>query len=200
MPQPEVLRQDARLSQRLPVTEAEDPSLRVIGMLIHGRPLPICRDLALHGPPQVVHRVELRALLRQPDQLDTQASRQGTAPLGVVARGLIQYEVERTAAVAPAEQSKELLEVRLAHLRPSQDDPMSGPEVDRPEQDALGVLAGDWHLGLLAPKGPHAAQRREPSQGRLVLEEDHGAGFDPLEAPHDSPFFWARCGSLVEKT
>ena len=25
-----------------------------------------------------------------------------------------------------------------------------------------------------------------------------GAGHDPAQAPHDSPFFWARCGSLVE--
>src|SRR3954447_10718911 len=115
MAQPEVLGQDARLPQRLAVAEAEDPTLRVIGMLIHRRPLPVRRDLTLHRLPQVVHRLELRALLRRPDQLDPQTSRQGTAPLGLRTRGLTPQRVERPAAVAPAEPAQEFLEVPLAH-------------------------------------------------------------------------------------
>src|SRR4051812_35505078 len=83
---------------------------------------PVRRDLALNWPPQVIHGVELRALLRQPDQLNPQPCRQGLAPLGVVARRLVQQEVQRPAAVALTDQPQELLEVRLAHLRASQDD------------------------------------------------------------------------------
>ena len=43
---------------------------------------------------------------------------------------------------------------------------MSGPRIDRAEQDPFGILAGDLDLGLLAAKRPGVAQRREPAKDR----------------------------------
>jgi hypothetical protein len=53
---------------------------------------------------------------------------------------------------------------------------MSGPGMDRTEEPTLRILPGDPPLGLLAPRGPLAAQRGKPAQRRFLCEQDHGPG------------------------
>src|SRR5512138_3680355 len=91
---------------------------------------------------------------------------------------------------------QERLEVALALAGPTQDQSMPRTWIDRTEQDALGVRAGDLDLGLRAAKRPGVSQRREPPQDRGIdHQQDRLVGHASYPADQ-TPFFWARFGSL----
>jgi hypothetical protein len=169
-------------------------------MLIDGGPLPVGRDVRLQESPQVIPRIELRALLGQPDQFDPQPGRQRLALGRLMAGGPVQQEVDRPAPVTLTEQLQEGLKVPLTRPPPPEDHPMSGPGIDRTEAPTLRLRPGDPHLGLLAPMGPLAAQRGKPAQRRFLFEQDHGPGRDTPQAADKRPFFWARGGSFSAET
>jgi hypothetical protein len=158
-------------------------------LLINRSKLAVGRDVRLQSSPEVIHRVQLGALLREPDQTDGELCRQLSALHGVVTRCPIQQHVEWPLPVSPPQEPKKRLEIVLAHLPSAKHDPVAGPKVDRPEQGAFGILARDSDAGLLAAPCPHRAQGREQSQRRFIFKENDGILGDPLQEANDSPFF-----------
>src|SRR5207248_11355101 len=92
--------------------------------------------------------------------------------------------------------AQEGLKVLLALPQPAEDQPMARPRVDGPEQDPLGIAAGNLDDGLLALERPGEPQRREPAQGGRIDEQEHRMGRHPFQAADKPPFFCARWGSL----
>jgi len=107
--------------------------LRVVGLLVDGPELAVGGDQPLQVLEQLVHRVEFRTLLGQPQQDDSQASSQGLTAGGVVTGGLVQQQPQRPPGVALPQVAQEGLEVLLTLPGPAQDQPVARTWVDGPE-------------------------------------------------------------------
>src|ERR1051325_902885 len=92
MPKPERLRQDAGLSAGSLRLELQDPALAAPGLLINGLELAVRRHPTLQFFPQLVHRVQLRTLLGEEDQLDVEFGRKLSALDCLVNRRPIQQQ------------------------------------------------------------------------------------------------------------
>ena len=173
-------RQQAGLAQGLAIAQAQQPLLGLPGVLRDRLVLPVGRDLALLLTPQVIHRVQLRALLGQPHQGHIQLRRQPPAGGALLATGLVQQQPQRPAPIPPTQLPQVRLEVRLPHLPPPQRHPPARPQIDRPEQHPPVVLPGDGHDRLLSPPRPAGPQRREHPQDRGILRQQRRLGRHPL--------------------
>ncbi len=110
-------------------------------------------------------------------------------------------QIRLTRAVVPGAQgAQKRLEVGRSSASPAQGHAVARGHVERAKEHALIVFAADGHRGLVAARRPRRAQGRQQAQGGLVLRQEHGARRPRLQAAHERPFFWARCGSLAAKT
>src|SRR5205085_4396450 len=147
------------------------------------------RQHLLAVPPQVVHRVEVRAPLGQPQQLDPQLVGGVLGVLRRMATVLVQQQRHVPAPVKVADLLQEVLEVHAALPLACQQQPAARLEVDGPEQDALGVAATDRNRGRLPTAGPAGAQGREQPQGGLVPRQLRATRRQGPQPPPDGAFF-----------
>ncbi len=113
--------------------------------------------MLLAAAPQVVHGVELRPLLGQPQQVDVQARSQLQRTSGGVAAGLVQQQEEGAPGIMRSQQSEEGLEVLLTQRGALENDTMAGERIESTEEYTLHVLPGDGHSGLLPSGSPRRA-------------------------------------------
>src|SRR5262249_40404552 len=81
---------------------------------LDGQVLAVGGDLGLRGSPQVVHRVELRGSLRQPEQADVEPRREALGRVRRVAGILVEKQGDGTITVAAAQLAEKGLEVHRA--------------------------------------------------------------------------------------
>jgi len=90
---------------------------------------------------EVIHPVQLRATLGQPDQADAQLSGQVLRTVCSVAWILVQEQGDMPTPVMAVNDCQESSEV-LTTLPPTcQEQPMPGGDVDRAEDDSPGIIA-----------------------------------------------------------
>lgn len=193
-PQPETGREDSCFEQRLVRRQAQDVVHDAFDFLPNRGVLPIGTDLLLGCPPQVVHRIELRRPFRQPNQFDIQLGRKLLGPCGRMAGILVQEEGHSPTPVVPANHPQEFLKVNGALISLIQEQPMTGGEVDRAEENPLGIEPGDRDGSLFAAKRPPCLKRRKQKNIGFVLGEDDLPRIQPFDseefdAPPDPAFF-----------
>jgi hypothetical protein len=174
--EPEVVRQHPGLPTCGGGREVEHPFGRFGREGVDGRGLAIRRDLRLQGPPELVHRIQLGRLRRQPEAPDPQGGRAGLRAGAGVRRRAVEQEPDRPRPTIAAPQfAEERLRVGDPGMAAREHHPVRGAHVDRAEQHPLRVLARDWDHGLRPGAGPRTAQRREQAQQRPVREQQHVA-------------------------
>ena len=141
MLEPEVYRQKARLTTRLGRREQEDPHPCCRRQHIDLRVLPIGRDDAFQLAPELIHRIEFRRLLRQPQELDVEVGRQRLRLTIGVAAGPIHEQPDRAlGAVAPPQLGEERPHVGTTSSRANEHEAMAGAHIDRAEEHALALV------------------------------------------------------------
>src|SRR3954451_14819503 len=133
--------------------------------------LPVGADVVLAMTPQVIHPIQLRAALGQPDQLDAHLDGQVLRSPGGMTWIFVQEQRNVPATVMATDYLQERPEVLATLPRASQEQPMAGIDVDCTEDHTSCIEPGDRHLQPLPPQSPGATQRREQQQVRLILEE-----------------------------
>ncbi len=171
--QPKILGADARFTQSLRVGKRKEPSLSEICVLFECPILNIGRDLRFELLPELIHAVEFRPLLGQPNEKDVQRLGHGLARERCVTGGLIQHQPDWTAGVRLAQEPQKPLEVLLPHVRSARRYSVASPWVEGAKEHAFGVSARDWDPSLLPTQGPGSAQLRQQPKDGFVLEEPH---------------------------
>ena len=133
--------------------------------------MPIGKNVVLAMAPEVIHSVQLRATLGQPDQADAQLSGQVLRTVCSVAWILVQEQGDMPTPVMAMNDCQKSSEVLTTLPLTCQEQPMPGVDVDRAEDDSPGIEPRDWHLRRLAAQPPCGAQRREEQEVRFVLEQ-----------------------------
>ena len=101
--------------------------------------LPVGTISLLAMTPQVIHRVQFGTSDRQPNQLDSEASRVALRGLGRMATVPVQYERHPPSSVLLMDQPEELLEVFFPLLLPLQEQPCPVRGVECAEEHPLRV-------------------------------------------------------------
>jgi hypothetical protein len=190
-----VLRGHPGLAARLLECQSRHPVRGIAGQGIRRGGLPIGGDEPLQFAPELVHRVQFRSLLGQPEQPDAERRGQHLGARGGMRAGPVGEQPDRAGgAVAASQLAQECLGIDGAGTWTDEHDPVRSPQVDRTEQHPLGVGTGDRHRGLCAFPGPGRAQGRKQPQQRPVAAQQRVAGAPTsAETSNYSPFFWARC-------
>lgn len=92
-----------------------------------------------------------------------------------MARILIENQGDRVRSIGPAHKLEEVLEILAALSVPREEQATTGAWIDRPEKDALGVVALQPDLRLLPFPGPGCSEWRKEEDVRFVLEEHDGS-------------------------
>src|SRR5919198_1860524 len=158
-------------------------------MLLDGRILIIRGDMPLQLAPELIHRIELRTLLRQPDQRNIELDSEALTLGGAMTRRLVQQQRDRAPRICLAHETEKGLEVRLLHVRATQEEPMPSTEIDGTKQDAFGVTPRNRDMRLFALQSPGTTQDGKEAQHRLILPKEHGVGRELPEPAHYGPFF-----------
>lgn len=149
---------------------------------------------------EMIKRVELRRLFGQPQQRDVEVfSTLHHTPTGMTGGG-IEHKRDGTPAIASAQFLKEGEEVLDSGPLPHYGDTMTAAEVERDKEHTSVIASADRHLGLFSDRTPRCSQRWVEPNGRLITAEHHSLAGEALQAPYESPFFCARCGTGSRKT
>src|SRR5689334_800200 len=105
-------------------------------MLLDGRIVIMRGDRPLQLAPQLIHRLELRTLLREPDQLKVELRRERLALGGAMAWRFVQQQRNGAARIRLAHQPEEGLAMCVLQVGTTQEEPMPRAEVHRPKPDA----------------------------------------------------------------
>src|SRR5437588_1087808 len=84
---------------------------------------------------------------------------------------------------------QEGLAIGPASPLPGQEQPVAGPDVDRPEQDPLGIAPADDHRGRLASYRPTSVQGRKQPQVGFIFRQQHTPRRQVLHPSADGAFF-----------
>ena len=191
-------RQQAGFATRFGRRQHQHPELGAGGQRGDRRRLSVRGDHSLQLAPQLVHRVQLGRLRRQPDEADIEALGQCLRLMIGVARRPIGEQPEGAPTAVPLAQLEEK-RARVGSCRsgPRDDDAMRGGQADCPEQHDLRVPPRYQHFRGRADRRPRGTQRWEQSQQRPIREEDDVARADVCsQATAESPFF---CGRWVAR-
>ena len=154
--------------------------------------LSIRKDVVFAMTPEVIHPVQLRASLGQPDEADAQLSGPVLRTVCSVAWVLVQEQCNLPAPVMVVNHRQESSEV-LTTLSPTgKEQSMPGVDIDRAENDSPGVEPRDWDLQRVAAQSPCGASRREKQEVRFVLEQLDAARWQLADFPADLHFFLRR--------
>src|SRR5947209_8524612 len=104
-------------------------------------------------------------------------------------RILVQDDGHMPAPIMPVNQLQEFLEVLSPVSFLFQEQAASRVDVDRSEDDSLGISPANGHRSRLAPQGPCCPQRREQKQVSLILEEDNPTRPQVFKPPANVSFF-----------
>src|SRR3569833_1952027 len=160
-------------------------------MLANAFILNIGGDVSFELSPELVHAVEFRPLLGEPDLPDVQRLGQPLTCGGGMARGLIEYQRDGAAGIRAAQQAQEVLKVLLPHARPAGCEAVASSQVEGAKEHALGVLPRDRDASLLPAQGPGSAQFGQQPEHGFVLKEPHRIGGQALQLPHNGRLFFA---------
>src|SRR5262249_35751595 len=94
-------------------------------------------DLFLPPAPESVHRVDVRAARREPDQLDIELRCQLPRCVCRVSAGFVQQQRYLPAAICFTDRPQSRVEVRRANPWTNDKSPLAGLNVDRPEPRPL---------------------------------------------------------------
>src|SRR5581483_256279 len=165
----------------------------VMHELIHlefdGGLLPVGANCAFAETPQVIHRVEVRTAVGQPQELDVEILGQRLGLLVLVGGVFIQEQRHRLGAVVPADEIQKLLEFQPAVARPLHEQKMTAAQMQGAKEGSASVLAGDKHRGGLAPQSPTRAQRRKEQQVGFILRQERGGRRQSPYLPQNPAFF-----------
>src|SRR5438876_6573168 len=150
--------------------------------------------------PQMIHRIQMRAPLGQPQELDVAQTCQRLRGMCRVTALFIQHHAYLPTSIMLVNHVQERLETLLAMVLLGQEQARSGPCVDRAKGHALGVHAADRHLRGLSTQRPRSPQRWKQQQIGFVLEEDHPSPTQLFKPPADISFFSPRQGLAVERS
>jgi hypothetical protein len=189
-----VRRQHAGFAPGLGGSEQEYPQHRACRQGFDVRRLTVGGDDTFEFPPKLIHRTELRRLLRQPDEFDVQARGQRLRRRsGVRARAIEQQPDRARSSVASPQFEKERPRIGPTRLLPFEDDAVRRMDVDRAEEHPFRVLPGDGHDSRPSDGGPRRPQRWKESQERPIGNQHYIAGPKARsQATAESPFFCAR--------
>ena len=137
-------------------------------MLLDGRIWIIRGDRPLQLAPELIHRIELRPLLREPEALKVELRSARLALGGALAWRFIQQPRNRAARIGLAYQMEARLDMRLLQGGATPEEPMPRAEVDGPKQDPLRVTPGNGDMRRCALERPRTTQDRKEAQDRLV--------------------------------
>ena len=161
---------------------------------IDGLMLPIRQDDVCGVAPQMIHRVQMRASLGQPFELDAVSLGQGLADLGGVAGVLIQQQDHMPCAIMRVNQFQKGTEVHRPLTLTGKQQPTSRADVDRSEQHTLGILAAEDHSMRLSSWTPTGLQGREQQQVDLILNQNDATRRQMGQSTQNSPFFSLAAG------
>lgn len=164
-------------------------------MVFDRRVLLVGADLILAITPQVVHGIEFRRALGQPDQFDPQPLGQMLRADSRVAWVLIQQQGDVPTPVMPMKVDQERLEVPGSLPFPGQKQASPGPEVQASEDNAAGVPAREWYLFWSPAQRPSGPKGRKEQQVGLVFGQQDAAGRQMPDTAADPPFFFTNSGS-----
>ena len=105
--------------------------------------MPIGKNVVLAVTPEVIHPVQLRATLGQPDQADAQLSGQVLRTVCSAAWILVQEQGDLPAPLMTVNDCQKSSEVLTTLPLTCQEQPMSGVDVDRAEDDSPGIERRD---------------------------------------------------------
>jgi hypothetical protein len=145
-------------------------------MFINIRELVVGRDVVFYLSPQVIHRVQLRALFRKPYQLNVEGCGQSlTARRRMTAR-LVQQQPDGPTRIRPAQQPQKILKALLPHVPLPQHDAMAGADIDGSKKHPFIVASSNGYDSLLAPQRPCSSEVWKQPQDRLIFKEQDSAG------------------------
>ena len=101
-----------------------------------------------------------------------------------MARRLVQQQRNPASRLRLPQETEEGLQVRLLHVRATQDEAMPCPEVDGTKHDAFRVPPRNRDRGLFTSQSPRTTPDGQEAQHRLSLTEEHRLGWE-LPEPAD---------------
>lgn len=118
----------------------------------------------------MIHCVEFRALLGQPDQGDVEVG----GPLQTLVSGMSRPFVEQhphgALTIAAADLLQKRPKVFLARVFPAEENAMPGAWIEGSKEHPPIIATGDGNLGLLALKRPAGSQRRQKAQSGFIFD------------------------------
>jgi hypothetical protein len=173
--QPEVARQNPGFPQAVAWAQVNDVLARIEGRLIDRPHRSTPYRLSLRVPPQMVHRVQLGRRPGEQTDLDAQLLGPFEAVRRFVLTGSVLEDHDPPTPPVGADRREESLVRLLGPLLGDQERDVTGFDVDRPVEDALGAVPRDRHPDLLADGAVAGVERRGLGDDRLVEHQHHGA-------------------------
>lgn len=129
-----------------------------VGEFHDGGELAVGGKFSFEITPEVIHRVEFRALVGQPEQSDLEPGGELLAADGGVTGRLIEQKPDGPTTIVLAQELEKCAEVILAGMVAAQENAVAGTRVDDAKEDSLCIVPADGHLCLSALHCPARAQ------------------------------------------
>lgn len=198
--EPKVFREESRLTERLLRRQTIQVTDETLHMFIDGRILEIGTDRLFGMTPQMVHRIQVRAALWQPNQFNVQLRGQLLGRLRCMAGVAVQKQDHRSPSIVPMYLAQKSLEVHPALINASHSKTMASANVDGSKENPTCIAPANEHRRWLAFKRPSCPQYRKEKQVGFIFGQHRGMRWQGLDLKQNSPFFSPGPGPLLTHT